>query len=193
MSARDLSLEGQLPCGTALDGLLEQVADRRASADPDHQQQCPHCRAALAELRTLWEPVHALAVQPLPAPPGLLAQVMDQVHLLVRDGWHAVLADHRGVTRIAVWTIARIACRAAALPGVVFVVGTARPGPSGGVGAAGRSVVVHLDAIATYGEDLVTLGRRIRVSVSAQVQALTGCTVVEVNVRFVDVQAPVTT
>ncbi len=49
-----------LPCGTAVNDLIEQVADRLPPADPGRQGGCLHCRATLAELTAaLWAPVHS--------------------------------------------------------------------------------------------------------------------------------------
>jgi uncharacterized alkaline shock family protein YloU len=182
-------LEGHLPCTVALDDLLEQVADHGAPADPAHQASCPYCRATLAELKALWEPVHQAAARPVHAPPALMTRVMEHIRLLTRDGLHAVLAGAGdGVTTVAVWVIAVIARRAAAaVPGVAFVLGKAGAGRDSGVGAAGRSVVIRLEVVATYGQDLRRLGEQVRQRVAGQVQALTGCTVTEVDVRFVDV------
>jgi len=37
----------QLPCGADVDELLEQAADGHATELTTHQQNCPHCQAAL--------------------------------------------------------------------------------------------------------------------------------------------------
>lgn len=189
MSDQGRPLEGHLPCKVALADLLEQVADHGLPTDPAHQAGCPYCRATLAELQALWEPVHQAAARPVHAPPTLVTRVMEQIRFLTRDGLHAVLTGAGdGVTTVAVWVIAVIARRAAAaVPGVAFVVGQARPGRGSGVGAAGRSVVIRLEVVATYGQDLRRLGDQVRERVATQVQTLTGCTVTEVDVRVVDV------
>jgi len=40
----------RLPCGASVDSLLEQVADGAPRSDPQHQRDCPHCRAAVPEV-----------------------------------------------------------------------------------------------------------------------------------------------
>jgi len=76
----------QLPCGTFVDDLLEQVADRRPASDPAHQAGCVHCRAALAELAELWAPVHHAATERVRMPAGLLDRVMSAVRDLAVGG-----------------------------------------------------------------------------------------------------------
>lgn len=205
---------GRLPCGEDLDRLLEQVADQLPAVRPEHQAVCPHCRAALAELTVTFAPLRELAAEPVRAPGWLGEAVMARVRALARDPWHGTLPGSGGVTRIAAWVVAAIARRAAQhVPGVEAVFGRTRvatvatpapglpgdrPGGPGasrrsradGVGVAGRSVVVDLDVVATYGQPLDELASRVRRSVVRIVQALTGLDVVEVNVTVVDVRAP---
>ena len=46
-----------LPCGAEVDPLIEQVADGHAGDLDDHQRDCAHCQAAIAEFAELWAPV----------------------------------------------------------------------------------------------------------------------------------------
>ncbi|HEY8721348.1 Asp23/Gls24 family envelope stress response protein [Pengzhenrongella sp.] len=207
MTRADLGAD-RLPCGASVDSLLEQVADGAPPSDPQHQRDCPHCRAAVHELRGLWEPVRALAAAEVAVPPDLVTKVMLQVRALARDGWHTVIAGPLGSTRIATWVVAALARSAAGrVPGVALTLGRAGPvtapatgalgtgaSPTGrrrrdarGVGVAGANVVIILDVVAAYGHDLNLLGDAVRAAVIRHVQALTGLTVLEVNVTMVDV------
>ena len=208
MSGLDLGAD-RLPCGAAVDGLLEQVADRARPADPVHQRDCPHCRAALHEFAALWEPVRALAAAEVEPPSDLVTNVMLQIRALARDGWHAVLAGPLGSTRIATWVSAVIARRAAGrVPGVLLSLGRAGPmaapatgslstgaGPSGsrqrqarGVGVDGGNVVISLELVVEYGRDLHAVSAAVRREVIRYVEAMTGLTVLEVHVTVVDVE-----
>lgn len=182
----------RLPCGAAVDELLDQVADRRPPTDPEHQAGCVHCRAAVAELSAMWAPMRDLADERVRAPTGLLDAVMDRVRRLASDAWHAVLESERGVTRIAAWVVAAIARLAAArIPGVSYVFGHAG-GSAGGsdgastVGVAGRRAVIDLELVASYGPALPELAQRVRALVAREVTAMTGLEVTEVNVAVAD-------
>ena len=59
--ARHLLESATLPCGADVDLLLEQVADGRGTDLDDHQQECVHCQAAIAEVGALWQPVTEVA------------------------------------------------------------------------------------------------------------------------------------
>src|SRR3954452_2550419 len=117
----------RLPCGKAIDDLLIQVADRTAPSDPAHQQTCPHCRAALAELEDLWAPVRDVAAEDVRAPAGLLQSVMAQIRELARNDWSAVLTGPRGRTRIAARVVGAVARLAAeSVPHVTLALGGGR-------------------------------------------------------------------
>ncbi len=196
-----------LACGIAVDDLLEQVADRLPAGDPEHQGSCVHCRAMLAELTSLWAPVHAAAAERVRAPAGLLDRVAERVHDLAANSWYAVLEGERGVTRIAAWVVAAVARLAAArVPGVAYTTSRAgnqpqpanrpsgRPGgrlagrgaQAAGVGVAGRRTVIDLELVAELGPELPALADRVRAQVSRDIAAMTGLEVVEVNITIAD-------
>lgn len=192
----------RLPCGAGLGDLLTQVADAELARDPVHQRSCPHCRAALAELMQLWEPVQALAAEDPRAPAGLLAGVMNRVRALAEDAWHAVLETDRGSTRVAAWVIGAIARVAAQqVPRVALAYGRSRTaqdqrlsriaGPAwdvaSQVGVAGTQTVIDLDIAVEMGYDIADLTGQVRHTVSREVTRLTGVTVAEVNLTVVDV------
>jgi uncharacterized alkaline shock family protein YloU len=202
-------LPDRVPCGAMLDDLLEQVADSTPPADLAHQETCPHCRAALAELGDLWTPVRRLAAVNVTAPPTLTSTIMERVHAMAAHGWHAVLTGQPGVTRIAAWVVAVIARRAAAgVPGVGTVRGQVTPpaaalgpvtaeyppdrpsraqrGAAAGIGVAGRRVVVRVAVTAAAGIPLPALAEQIRRRVSAEVSTLTGLSVAAVDVEVTD-------
>lgn len=203
----------RLPCGTRFDDLLDQVADDIPPSDPEHQASCPHCRATLAELADIWAPVRAVAQEPNPPPDTLTASVMERVVAIATHGWHAVLKDTPGVTRIAAWVVAVVARRAAAgVSGVGQVRGQISPSASAiadvkaefdfaqptpgqrtqasGIGVAGRRVVVSITISAGAGQPLPALAEEIRTAVTRHVQALTGLDVIEVDVHVADLDGP---
>jgi uncharacterized alkaline shock family protein YloU len=202
-------LPDRVPCGAWLDDLLEQVADDTPPADLAHQETCPHCRAALAELADLWIPVRRLAAVNITAPSSLTSTIMERVHTIAAHGWHAVLTGQSGVTRIAAWVVAVIARRAAAgVPGVGTVHGQVIPpaaalGPvhaeyppdrpsrtqraaAAGLGVAGRRVVIRIAVTAAPGRPLLALAEQIRRRVRAEVSTLTGLAVAAVDVEITD-------
>lgn len=175
-----------LPCGTDLDALTVQVVERRPPPDPVHQAECPYCRAAIAELRTLWSPVHALAEEEVSAPADLVTRVLDQIQELDYTGGRSVIAGEQGDTAIAVRVIAAIARKAAdGVDGTLLAISRARSAVE--VGAVGRSVVVQLDLVAALDVHLPSLGAQIQRAVSEHVAALTGLTVVAVDVTVAEV------
>lgn len=191
----------QLPCGTFVDDLLEQVADRRPASDPAHQAGCVHCRAALAELAELWAPVHHAATERVRMPAGLLDRVMSAVRDLAANSWYAVIDSGQGLTRIAAWVIAAVARLAAGrVPGVSYATSRAggqatsgsrllagrRSGPEHGVGVAGHRAAINLELVAELGPELPALADRVRAQVHRDVAAMTGLDVVEINITVAD-------
>jgi len=175
-----------LPCGTELDELTVQVVERRSPRDPEHQAGCPFCRPALAELRALWSPLHALAEEEVMAPAGLVERVLGQIQELDYTGGRAIIATTDGETAIGVRVVAVIARRAAdSVNGALLVMSRASTGVE--VGAVGRSIVVQLDLIAALGMHLPTLSAQIQRAVREHVTALTGLTVLAVDVSVVEV------
>lgn len=203
----------RLPCGTFFDDLLEQVADDASPNDAEHQADCPHCRATLAELSEVWAPVRALSETESTPPETLTTSVMQRVVAIATHGWHAVFTEREGVTRIAAWVVAVVARRAAeGVEGVGLVRGRitppaaaivdirtaferAQPTPgqrhrAAGIGVAGRRVVVSIDITAEPGYPLPALAGRIRRAVIEQIDALAGLDVIEVDVQVVDLEDP---
>ena len=191
----------ELACGRPYDALVAQVAGHRpprpGGPEAAHQQTCPHCRAALAELDALWAPVHAMADQEVRAPSGLLGAVMARVRELPRHRDYALLSPSgrqggAGTTRIAARAVGAIA-RTAALqvPGVELALGGGRSspttaGPGTTVGVSGSHVVVDLSLVVAAGEAIPLLAARVRRLVAAHVNALTGLAVTQVDVHVVD-------
>lgn len=184
----DPDLPTRLPCGAELDELTTQAMERTRPADPLHQASCTHCRAALAELHVLWAPVHVLADTDVPPPTDLVARVLDEIQDLDYSGGRAVLRTDDGDTAIAVRVVALIARRAAdSVDGTLLALSRARSDV--GVGAVGRSVVVQLELVAAMHVSLPLLSARIRSVVRSHVTALTGLSVVAVDVTVVEVAA----
>ncbi|MGI8691643.1 MAG: Asp23/Gls24 family envelope stress response protein [Geodermatophilaceae bacterium] len=175
-----------LPCGTDVDELTVQVVERTPPLDPEHQAGCPYCRAALGELSVLWSQVHALAEEDVVAPTDLVQRVLEEIQELDYTGGRAVIAAVDGDTAIAVRVVAVIARKAAdSVDGTLLAMSRVSAGVE--VGAVGRSVVVQLDLIAALGVHLPALSTQIQRTVRDHVAALTGLSVVAVDVSVVDV------
>jgi uncharacterized alkaline shock family protein YloU len=192
----------RLPCGASVDDLFAQVTDGRLPRDAAHQQTCPHCRAALAEFREVWAPVHDLAAEQVRAPARLLDAVMARVRELSRHPWYAVVPGPTGHTRIAarvVGVVARLA--AESVPHVSLALGRGRDaaaldrneiaGPAGEaateVGVVGTHAVVDVQIAVDHGAPIPEVARQVREQISRDLQRYTGLTTTEVNVRVVDV------
>lgn len=199
----------RLPCGKPVDDLLTQVVDRTPPPDPAHQQSCPHCRAALAELEDLWAPVRDLAAEDVRAPAGLLQAVMAQIRDLSRNSWSAVLHDPGGRTRIAARVVGAVARLAAeSVPHVTLALGGGRVAtptdtaadpakiagpraePATDIGVAGTHVVVDVQIAVDYGAPMQQVAAVVRDRIARHIAERTGLTTTEVNVTVVDVRPP---
>lgn len=200
---RQLLRSVTLPCGAEVDLLLEQVADRRGPDLDDHQRQCVHCQAAITELTTLWEPVTELAASPVPAPPGLVAAVMSQIRVLIRDVWYTLETTDLGVIRIAARIVAALARDSARMvPGVRVALGRSTHSrlaalaerasfghrhPHAAVGVLGRTAVVDLAVAVSYGDPVHQVARDIQQHVITTLRDTIGLKAVTVNVTVDDV------
>ena len=187
----------RLPCGVAIDDLLSQVAESTAPRDPAHQRTCRHCRATLAELNSLWAPVHDMARQDVRAPATLLDTVMARVRELPRSTWHAIIpSDHTGQggggqTRVAARVVAAVARMAAqSVPQVTLALGGGRTtDPSGAdVAVAGSHVVIDVQLIVDHGTRIPEIARQVRAQITRHIAAHTGLTAAEVNINITDVR-----
>jgi uncharacterized alkaline shock family protein YloU len=199
----DLLDAATLPCGAEVDPLLEQVADGRAAHLDDHQRDCVHCQAAIAEFAALWAPVTAEAAVPRAAPPGLTAAVMSQVRRLVSDVWYTLQTTELGSIRIAARIVATLARDSARLvPGVRVALGRSSEGklaalaeqaslghrhPDVAVGVLGRTAVVDLAVAVTYGDSAHEVARDIQRHVIAELRRTLGLETIVVNVTVDDI------
>jgi uncharacterized alkaline shock family protein YloU len=202
-AVRQLLTAVTLPCDADVDALLEQVADGHAADLDAHQQECVHCRAALAEFAALWAPVADTAVYPVPVPAGLTAAVMSQIRVLVRDVWYTLQTTELGVVRIAARIVATLARDSARMvPGVRVALGRstnsklAGPAeratfqhrhPHATVGVLGRAAVVDLAVAVSYGTPAHEVAREIQQHVVATLRDQIGLQTVAVNVTIDDV------
>ncbi len=201
--ARHLLESATLPCGADIDLLLEQVADGRGADLDDHQQECVHCQAAIAELAALWQPVAEVAGSPVPAPPGITAAVMSQIKILVRDVWYTLQTTDLGAIRIAARIVATMARdRARMVPGVRVALGRSTQArlaglaeratfghrhPNAAVGVLGRTAVVDLAVAVSYGDPVHQIAKAIQRHVIAELRDNIGLKTVVVNVTIDDV------
>jgi uncharacterized alkaline shock family protein YloU len=192
-----------LPCGADVDALLEQVANGHAADLDTHQRDCVHCQAALAEFAALWAPVTDTAARPVPAPPGLTAEVMSQIRILVRDVWYTLQTTDLGVIRVAARIVAALARDSARMvPGVRVALGRSTHSQlaelaeqaslrhrhhHAAVGVLGRTAVVDLAVAVTYGDPVHDVARDIQRHVIATLRESTGLQTITVNVAVDDI------
>ncbi len=199
----------RLLCGADPANLLAQVTEGTPPHDPAHQQNCPHCRAALAEFEDLWSPVRELAAEQVRAPADLLQSVMARIRELSRNDWSAVLHDRAGHTRIAARVIGAVARLAAeSVPHVSLALGDGRMAtppdtavdaarvagresePATDIGTAGSRVVVDVQIAVDYGVPVHPVAASVRERIAGHIAEQTGLVVTEVNVAVVDVRPP---
>jgi uncharacterized alkaline shock family protein YloU len=205
----------RLPCGVELASLIDQVADGTPPDDPDHQAQCPHCQATLAELEQVWDQVRELAREEVAAPDAIVHKAIRRIrealaalelHLPLEEVvprlvQHALLRSERGRTRIAASVVAEIAARAArSIPSVHAVVtggplSTVReraPGALFGVGVEvnGHRVAVRLHLVLEYGPSIPAVTSEVREVIVRRVEALTGLEIVGVDINVDDLYVP---
>lgn len=192
-----------LPCGVPYDSLLTQVADHAAPVDSAHQSVCPHCRATLAELDSLWDPLRELAREQIKAPRDLLPAVMARVRELARHSWYAFVPGERGHTRIAARVVAAVARLAAEdVPHVTLALGSGRTGSQStraqiagadveaatDIGVAGSHVVVDIQIAIEIGAHIPTVVSQVRTQIGQAIAGYLGLVPAEVNVTVADVQ-----
>ncbi|MFB7830750.1 hypothetical protein [Streptomyces sp. NPDC056056] len=185
--------DGLLPCGRSLeavwDGAVEPGTSPAAAAA--HRAACPHCSAALADLRTLDALVTAArALDPPGSTDALTARVMDVVRLELRPGRTLPLGTRPDDTGWIFESAAARELRAAAdgLPGIRA--GSCRVRPLDvGAGEAGRErapLRVHVEVAASL-EALPTAAEAVRAALFAVADEVLGMDVREIDVRVVDV------
>jgi|1185.fasta_scaffold266688_2 uncharacterized alkaline shock family protein YloU len=188
----------RLPCGASLDRLVDQVTEGGLPQDAEHQRRCPHCRAALAELRDSWASVQDLAADEVHAPAALLSAVMARVREVSRNPWYAVFPGAQGGTRIAARVVGMVVGLAAeSVPNVGLAVGRGRsvePSAAGHdgepgtrVGVAGHFVAVDVKVVVDYGAPIAEVARQLRDRIRRELRRHTGLHTTEVNIEVVDV------
>ena len=193
----------RLPCGADYDDLVAQVLDHTAPVGAAHQETCPHCRAALAQLHDLWAPVRHLAAEDVHAPTDLLRTGMARVRELTDHTWFAFLPTERGHTRIAARVVAAVARLAAEeVPHVALALGTGRTSPYSApahiagpeteaatdVGVTGSHVVVDIQVAVEMGAHIPDIADRVRAHIGHAIATRLDLTTAEVNVTIADVR-----
>ncbi len=181
----------RLPCGVALDALIDQVVGREQPRDSPHQSVCAHCRSALRALGEAWGELQAFAGEPVAVPKGLSEQIMVRIKLLIsRTSESVVLSGPRGETLIAERVVGQIARRAAlSVPGVVLATAlrvTAEPGAAADSDDTGRARLSLRLAI-IFGPPVDALAAAVRARVSEHVRDQTGVSVSAVDIAVEDV------
>ena len=190
----------QLTCGREADDILSQVADGRGEQRDAHQQQCPHCQAALAEYARLWAPMHALAAEQVRAPESIIDTALARIRGAVVQTDYGILDSEDGLTRIAARVVVVTARESAQhVPGVRVALskdvsaglgdhrGAMAPGAGVTAGVAGRSTAIEITLAADYGQNLPDLAERVRAQVAHRVRTLTDLDPVQITVIIDDV------
>lgn len=185
-----MTAPGPLPCGRDADTILEQVADGRAGERDAHQQDCPHCQAALGEYDRLWAPVRASAAEPVTVPDSVLETALGRIRATMAHPDFGLLESTQGVTRISARVVVAAARRGAQrVPGVRVALSRHLDDTDSRVtaGVAGHSTAIQVTLAADYGHDLVALGEHVRRAVTETVHRLTGLEPSQVTVVIDDV------
>lgn len=181
--------DDRLPCGTQVADLLDQVADGRGADRDPHQQQCPHCQAALAEYDRLWSPVRELATEHVEAPDSILEAALEQIRQAVEHADYGLVSSADGLTSISARVVVVIARESA--QGVSGVrVALSRHLTEVSAGVAGATAAVQITLAADHGIDLPDLGDRVRRTVADRIRTLTGLEPATVTIVIDDVLPP---
>jgi uncharacterized alkaline shock family protein YloU len=199
---------GRLACGRQIDDVVAQVAAGQGGDRDTHQQNCPHCHAALAEYERLWAPLAELAAEKPGAPDSIVVNALRRIRGAVEHNDYGVLESPLGRTRISARVVVAVARESAqAVPGVRVALSkhvTSRTAgrsdvhgpdtavnPAGGAevvaGVAGRSTAIEITLAADYGADLHRLAEHVRAAVAAQIRALTDLEPVQITIIIDDV------
>lgn len=180
----------RLACGRLLSDVWARWDDR---ADDPHAATCPHCTAALNDLRALDAAVHAQPTGPEPDVSNLAARVMEVVRMELRPGRTLPLGDLDEDLWIVEAAVAR-ELRAAAedVPGVRA--GSCRVSPPTGAprpgspqsGARGP-VTVSLDIAVPPVPDLQGVAAEVRSRVTRAADTALGLALAQVDVTVVDI------
>ncbi|GAA4821023.1 hypothetical protein GCM10023201_03230 [Actinomycetospora corticicola] len=192
-----MSSDASLPCGRDPDELLAQVADGSGAARDDHQQQCPHCRATLAEYTRLWAPFDELAAAEVQAPAGLFDQALAAIREQAAPSGYGRVPDPESSILVSAHVVVAVAGHAArGTVGVRAALSALGANPEDAEGAStvpvtaglsGQSVALELAVAAEYGHDLQRLATHLRERVAAEVRTQTGLEVVVVDITVTDV------
>jgi uncharacterized alkaline shock family protein YloU len=186
----------QLPCGASVDDLIAQVADGDAARRTPHQQDCPHCQAALAEYDRLWGPVTALAAARIQVPDSIIEEALRRIRHTSAHSEYGLLPGTSGLTRISVRVIIVTARMAAErTDGVRAALSHARPidthaAATVAAGVTGSTTAIEITIAATYGLDLPDLADRIRHAVAADIRNRTGLHPADITIVIDDVLQP---
>ncbi|WP_326599339.1 hypothetical protein [Streptomyces sp. NBC_01803] len=182
----DEPVDGEpLPCGRSLMEVWELWDEGLAGADP-HIRSCPHCSAALEELRLLGDVVQQTRTAE-PAEPethAVTARVMDIVRLELRPGRTLPLGEPDEDTWVVEAAAARV-CRAAAesVPGVRA--GSCRVAPPA-EGARRGPVRVRLEVVVDLSWTVPGLADAVRGRVAAAAWEDIGLEVGAIDIVVVD-------
>lgn len=181
-----------LVCGRAAQPLLDQVADGHGGELDPHQQDCPHCQAALTEFDRLWGPVRALREESITPPESILEAALDRIRHVAGNPDFGILPGADGLTRISARVVVVLARESAQeVTGVRVALSRHRTedetGPVVQAGAAGGSAAVQITLAADHGTDLIELGERVRRAVADRVRELTDLDVTRITVVVDDV------
>ena len=177
-----------LPCGIALETLLEQVADDQRAPNPTHQDSCPYCQAALRRLRQDWVDIQSLAQEPVPIPEGLTAKIMTRVQTLAAHLADSILLGNpRGETRISHTVVSRVIQRLAATsPDVVFASVKLVPQDP----HQPRRLRVTIRLIVTFGPAIERIAAAVRDILNRRVPTLTGAELDLIDITINDITEP---
>jgi hypothetical protein len=164
-----------------------QLWDRAADGAPldEHERDCPHCRAAYADAKSLDAVVHRMAAQRLEPPDSVLDRVMTAVIAELRPHELLTMPSPHGPARLST------PAAAAVLRRVVDGMGglrarSCRIDQDGAPSADPHTVDVRISVAARFGVDLASVTARVRQMVIAAGEQALGLPVRRVDIDVVD-------
>lgn len=182
MGESSLDPEHRLACGHTTGELVEHLAGDASPEFSAHAAECPHCRAALAELAPTWAPVREAAELSVEPPQGLL----DRALLTARraragdTGPPVEIPQENGVLRVAPRTTLVVARRLSAE--LLARIPDARL-----LACTGDAHEVRVDVEVEYGASVPDLADRFQAELGAALREVLGAAVPAVWVRIADV------
>lgn len=172
--------DDRLPCGH----YAGQLWDSLRQGTPDtHSRSCPHCQAALAEIRPVAEAVSQLAAEPVSPPADLAANVMNAIRARIHRNHRIQLPAPAGM---------RLDIREQAAAGILRTAADRVDGVRArscrmSVAASGTLAGVQLAISVRYGTPAGQRAAAVRAAVRAAARSQLGLALDSINIDVTDI------